>query len=270
MEAMVRGIRLHWRERGRGEPVVFLHPFPLNGEAWADQLDRLPDRWHLLAPDLRGFGRSETGEGGGPLRMDQLADDVAAFLDHRGLGRVVVCGLSMGGYVAFALWRRHRERVRALVLCDTRAEADGEAQRRARALLALRVQRDGAGAAADALLPGLLSERTRRERPELEDRVRALIESTPRATIVRALEGLAERSDSTDLLPGITVPTLVIVGAEDTVTPPSVAEAMASRIPGARLRVIEGAGHLSNMEAPAAFDTVLVHFLEATGAHAPA
>src|SRR5690606_40745178 len=138
--------------------------------------------------------------------------DVAALLVHRGLGRVVGWWLSRAGYVAFALWRRHRERVRALVLCDTRAEADGEAQRRARALLALRVQRDGAGAAADALLPGLLSERTRRERPELEDRGRALIESTPRATIVRALARLAERSDSTALRPGLTVPTLVIVG----------------------------------------------------------
>ncbi|HEX7119836.1 MAG TPA: alpha/beta fold hydrolase [Longimicrobiales bacterium] len=266
MQGTIDGLRMHWRERGRGAAVLLIHAFPFHGGLWDEQIERLPDRWRWIAPDLRGFGRSAPGAPAGPLAMDEYADDLVALLDRLDVPAATVCGVSMGGYVAFALWRRHPDRVHAVVLCDTRAAADTEAARRARVQLAIRVQREGARAAADAMLPKLLSAATRRERPEIEARLRSMIESTAPESIVRGLEGLADRADSTDLLPTITVPTLVLHGAEDATVPVDEARAMAERIPGARLRVIEGAGHLPNVERPAAFDRELVHFLEATGA----
>lgn len=263
MEARINGVRLSWRDAGRGEPVLLLHPFPFHGGIWEGQLERLAGRMRLIAPDLRGFGGSERGAGDGPLTMDQHADDMAALLDHLGIEAATVCGVSMGGYVAFALWRRHRERVRALVLCDTRAAADTEAARRARAQLAIRVRREGTKAAVDAMLPNLISPTTRREHSEIEARLREIAESIEPETIVRALEGLAGRPDSTELLPTITVPALVLHGAEDATVPVDESRAMAERIPGAELRIIDGAGHLPMVEQPEAFDAELVRFSEA-------
>ncbi len=262
MEARINGVRLSWRDRGQGEPVLLLHPFPFHGGIWDGQLERLSGRMRLIAPDMRGFGGSEADPGDGPLTMEQHADDAAALLDHLGIEAATVCGVSMGGYVAFALWRRHPARVRALVLCDTRATADTEAARRARAQLAIRVRREGSKAAVDAMLPNLISATTRRARPEVEGRLRAIAESIEAETIVRALEGLAGRPDSTGLLPTITVPTLVLHGAEDATVPVDEARAMAGRIPGARLRVVDGAGHLPMVETPEAFDAELGRFIE--------
>jgi len=268
MDATPSGaVRLHWREAGRGpQAVLFVHAFPFDGRLWDEQLARLPRRWRLIAPDLRGFGASEPGDAD-PFSMDLLADDLAALLERLDVPRAAICGLSMGGYVALALWRRHPERVRALALCDTRAAADSEEARRARFALIERIEREGAAAAADALLPRLVAERTRRERPELVDRLRAIILEQPPDTLVRALRGMADRPDSTPLLPGISVPTLVVRGAEDALVAPEEAEAMARAIPDARLMTIPGTGHLPNVEDPAAFDRVLVHFLEAVEGH---
>lgn len=264
METVVDDVRLYWRESGEGPAVLFVHGFPFHGGMWDDQLERLPGRWRWLAPDLRGFGRSESSaDEDSPLAMDLFADDLAAFLDARDVERAVVCGLSMGGYVSFALWNWHPERVAALVLCDTRAGADTEEKRRGRRELATRVGREGASAAADALLPKLLSDETRRARPEVVDAVRSMIESTPPATIVRALEGMARRPDSTELLPGVEVPTLILMGEDDAVTIRADAELMERAIPDATLQTIPGAGHLPPMETPDAFNRALVQFLEA-------
>jgi pimeloyl-ACP methyl ester carboxylesterase len=267
MRGEVSDIQMHWRESGRGEAVLFIHGFPFNGGQWDEQIDRLPQRWRWLAPDLRGFGATQAGVGDGPLEMDLFADDLADFLTAQEIERAVVCGLSMGGYVAFALWRWHPERVRALVLCNTRAAGDTEEARARRRALAEQVEREGAGAAAEALLPSLLTERTRQEHPEVVTRVRKLIEATPAQTMIQALQGMSDRPDSTDLLPTIDVPTLLIAGAEDTMTPASELEFLAQAIPEARLQLIEGAAHLTNLENPAAFDLALVHFLEALGRH---
>jgi pimeloyl-ACP methyl ester carboxylesterase len=265
MRGAVGDIQMHWRESGRGQAVLFIHGFPFHGGQWAEQVDRLPERWRWLAPDLRGFGESQAGMGDGPLEMDLFADDLANFLEQQGIERAVVCGLSMGGYIALALWRWHPERVRALVLCNTRAAGDTEEGKERRRALSARVEREGAAAAVDALLPNLLSERTRREHPEVVERVRTMIERTPARTIIDAHQGLADRPDSTELLPTITVPTLLIAGSDDRLTPPADLEFLAGIIPDSRLRVIEGAGHLTNLEAPAAFNLELVHFLEALG-----
>jgi pimeloyl-ACP methyl ester carboxylesterase len=261
----VSDIQMHWRESGRGEAVLFIHGFPFNGGQWDQQIDQLPERWRWLAPDLRGFGGTQAGMGDGPLGMDLFADDLAEFLEAQKIERAVVCGLSMGGYIAFALWRWHPERVRALVLCNTRASADTEEGRARRLELAARVEREGAGFVADELLPNILSERTRRERPEVVARARELIEAAPAQAIVQAQQGMAARPDSTDLLPTIDVPTLLIAGSEDQLTPVSDLEFLARAIPDARLQVIDGAGHLTNLEEPVAFNRALVHFLEALG-----
>jgi pimeloyl-ACP methyl ester carboxylesterase len=267
MRGAVSDIEMHWRESGRGEAVLFIHGFPFHSGLWADQIEQLPERWRFLAPDLRGFGESQAGVGDGPLEMDLFADDLAAFLDAQEIERAVICGSSMGGYIAFALWRWHPTRVRALVLSNTRAAGDTEEGKAGRRALAERVEREGSSAAAAALLPNLLAESTRRDRPEVEARVREMIEGTPPRTIVQALQGMADRPDSTELLPTIDVPTLLVAGAEDTITPPSDLEFLSRAIPGARLQVIPGVGHLSNLEAPAAFNLALVHFLEALGRH---
>jgi 3-oxoadipate enol-lactonase len=253
---------LKWRERGEGDAVLLVHAFPFDGGFWDDLLERTPTGWRLIAPDLRGFGESVDAGDDGPLRMDQHADDLAALLDRLGLERAVFCGLSMGGYIAFSMLRRHPERIRALVLCDTRAGADTAEAAAGRLDLARKVRELGAVAAADAMVPRLLSDRTRGERPEMVAAVRAMIEAQPAETIARALTGLAERVDSTAVLATVRVPTLVVVGAEDAVTPVGEAESMARSIPGARLKVIEGAGHLPNLEQPTAFTDTLAGFLD--------
>lgn len=252
----VNGVDLHWLEAGSGDPVLFLHGFPFDARMWSGQLSTLPGGWRGIAPDLRGFG--ESGGAGEPLTLDLLAADVAALLDALETGTAVVCGLSMGGYVAFALWRRRPELFRALVLADTRAEGDDEEGRRNRARLAETVAAEGSGAAVDAMLPKLLAMTAR---PEAIERVETMIRSTPPETIIAALTALAERPDSTPLLGEVTVPTLVIAGAEDAMTGPETARALAAAISGARLEIIPGAGHLPNLERPEAFDRVLGGFL---------
>lgn len=267
MEATVNGVRMHWREVGQGQAVLFVHGFPFHSGMWEEQLARLPRRWRLIAPDLRGFGKTELGGKAGPLGMDLLADDLARLLDSLAIDRAVVVGLSMGGYIAFQLWAWHPQRVRALVLCNTRAGPDTEAGRRGRQELAERVREQGTKAVVETLLPKLTSERTQRERPEVVERVREMMESTPPETIAAASLGMAERPDSTELLPTIEVPTLVVAGGEDAVASLAEAELMAKEIPDARLVVIEGTGHLTPMEDPVAFNRALVHFLEAIEGH---
>jgi len=264
MQALVSGIRMHWREAGHGpRTVVFIHGFPFDGSLWDDQLGRMPRRWRLLAPDLRGFGRSQMGAVEGPLTMERFADDLALWMDYLGIQRATLCGLSMGGYVAFAFWRRHRERVAALVLCATRAGADSDEAREARKAMAEMVRAKGAGAVADVMISKLLAPGSPQARPGIEERLRRMIEAQPAETIARAAEGMALREDSTELLPTIDVPVLVIAGTEDGIAPVAEAKRIQDAIPEARLVEISGAGHLPNMEQPAAFDTALTHFLEA-------
>ncbi|HWV58040.1 MAG TPA: alpha/beta fold hydrolase [Longimicrobiales bacterium] len=260
--AEIRGARLAWREAGSGDVVLFVHAFPLDSRMWAPQLAAAPVGWRFVAPDLQGFGASGVASVGAPLTMDDIADDVAGLLDHLGVQRAVLCGLSMGGYAAFAFWRRHADRVRALVLSDTRVGADTAEARAGRFSLAERVLREGSRAAVEAMFPKMLSPSTVAHRPDVAATVRSIMESAPPSAIVRALYGLAERPDSTATLPTITAPALVIVGEDDAVTPPAEAERIADGIPGARLVRIPAAGHFPNLEAPEAFNGALTQFLE--------
>jgi 3-oxoadipate enol-lactonase len=257
-------ISLRHREAGDGLPLLLVHGFPFHAGMWEAQLLGLSDEARVIAPDLRGFGMSDPG-GVAPLAMEDHAADLAALLDELEIRQAVVCGLSMGGYVALAFWRLHRDRVRGLVLADTKAAPDTEEARRGRFDLAQRVQDAGTGVAVDALLPKLLSEQTLREQPAVEGRLRQIMEGTLADTVARALHGMAERPDATPLLGEIDVPTLVIAGEDDGLIPPTEARKLAEAIPGARLELIAGAGHVPPMEAPDEFNRIVREFLGTVG-----
>jgi pimeloyl-ACP methyl ester carboxylesterase len=260
LQAVINGTRLSWREEGAGEPILFVHAFPFQSGFWDQQLIALPPGWRAIAPDLRGFGRS-AGSGSGPYTMDLFADDLVALLDHLDLKHAVICGLSMGGYVAFSLYRRYRARARALILCSTRPGADSEEGKKNRAALAARVRTDGIRAVIDAMLPKLLSEHTIATQPDLVNFVQQLMQSNQPETIARALEGMAMRDNSEDMLRTIDVPTLIVHGEEDAIIPPGEAQLMARGIRGARIKLLPQVGHLSNLEMHSEFNRFLRDFL---------
>jgi 3-oxoadipate enol-lactonase len=263
MRAKVAGTDLQYDVRGTGTPVLFLHAFPLNLRMWDAQARALEATHQVVRFDARGFGGTPPGDG--LLTMERIADDAVALLDHLGLSKAIVCGLSMGGYAAFALVRRHPERVKALVLADTRTATDSAEGRRNRAAQADRVRKEGPPAIAEAFLPKLVGETTHKERPEVVARVREMILTAPARGIVDALAGLAARADSAPTLREIHVPTLVVCGAEDALTPVADAEAIQRGIAGSRLEVIPKAGHLSAMEDPSVFNRALAAFLPTIG-----
>jgi pimeloyl-ACP methyl ester carboxylesterase len=235
---------------------------------WAPQRIALASRVRCIVPDLRGFGESSTD---GPHSMDQYADDVAALLDALAIERAVICGLSMGGYIAMALWRRHPARVCGLVLCDTRMTPDDEATRANRNAAIELAGAAGATAIASKQVTGLIGKSSRARHPGLDGELCAMMARQPVAGIVGALGALRDRPDSQETLRSISVPTLVVVGDEDALTPPSDARAMLAALPegaGARLEIIAGAGHLTCLERPAAVTHALADFLAAVGANA--
>ena len=260
MIANLDRIRLGYDEAGRGNgpPVLFLHGFPHNRGLWTAQLAALSAQSHCIALDLRGFGESSVAP---PYSMDQYADDVAAFMDKLGIDRAIICGLSMGGYVAFAMWRRHQQRVHALILADTRATADSEEGREKRRSMAQLARDRGSVAVADAMMPSMIGERTRETAPHVVNAVYRILTSANVAGIVGALDAMRERPDSTPTLSTIDVLTLIVVGEDDVLTPVADAESMHRAIYGSRLQVIGRAGHVSNLERPAAFNHVLGEFL---------
>jgi len=249
---------LAYDEYGTGLPVVLLHGFPHDHTLWKPQLGAFVDACRCIAPDLRGFGNSLVEP---PYSMDQYADDVVALLDKLGVDRALISGLSMGGYVAFAIWRRHRERVRALVFADTRAGADTDEMRAARRAQIDLVRSRGAAVLAAQLVPGQLGARTRERHPDIVEVVRDMIARAPVDGIVGALEAMMARPDSTPTLATIDVPTLVLVGEEDRLTPLAESQKIHAGIAGSLLETIAGAGHLSNLERPAAFNHVLSEFV---------
>jgi pimeloyl-ACP methyl ester carboxylesterase len=262
VKATLGGTEIEYDVRGAGPAVLFLHAFPLGQFMWEEEAEALSGGHRVVRFDARGFGSTPPGDE--PLTMDRIADDAAALMDHLEIATAVVAGCSMGGYAAFAFVRRHPGRLAGLVLQDTRAGADTGEARASRAALAARVLEEGAAAAADAFLPRLVGETTKRENPALVARLRERILATSPRGIAEALAGLGARADSGDTLGQVRVPTLVVVGEEDELTPPAEAEAMATAIAGSRLEVIPAAGHLSNLENPAAYRSALAHLLDAS------
>jgi pimeloyl-ACP methyl ester carboxylesterase len=254
----VDGGELEYAVSGDGPALLLLHAFPLGLFMWEAQAEALAAH-RVIRFDARGFGGSDPGQGA--LTMEGIADDGALLLDHLGVAKAVVGGCSMGGYAALAFVRRHPQRLAGLVLQDTRAGADTEEAKTGRATLAAKVLAEGASAAVSAFLPKLLGETTWRERKALVDALQARILATSPQAIAAALHGLAARPDSRPTLAEVRVPTLVLVGAEDVLTPPAESEAMAAAIPGARLEVVPRAGHLANLERPDAVNAALSAFL---------
>lgn len=244
---------LYVREAGDGPVAIFVHGFPLDGSMWLDQVAALASERRCLVPDLRGFGRSAP-TAKASLTMEQHAEDIAALLDIEDVDKADIIGLSMGGYVALALAERYPDRVRSLVLVDTRAGGDSEEGRAKRDAAAEKVVAEGRSAFHDGLAGALLAPNASLT---ARARLRTMIEATPVETIVAALNGMKVRADRTELLARIQVPTAVIVGELDELTPPSEAEAMVSALPKGELFVIPEAGHLAPMEAPQAVSDVL-------------
>ena len=258
MIAVVDSLEIGYDDVGAGMPVLFAHAFPLNRTMWAPNVSALVDRCRCVAADHRGFGESSVAP---PFSMDQYADDLARLLDVLRLDRVVFAGCSMGGYVAFAFLRRHRARVRALVLADTRSGADSPEGIEKRRKLIDAARQGGSTAVANAQIAGLVGASTREKHPDTYDAVHRMIAQAPVGGIIGALEAMMGRPDSTPMLSSIDVPTLIVVGSEDTLTPEAESRAMHERIPGSRLAVVAGAGHLASLERPAAFNHLLTEFL---------
>lgn len=247
-----------------GLTLVLLHAFPLDREMWRPQLDALAGRARVLAIDLPGFGHSPVAAT--PFTVDSAADAVAALLDAAGVaGRVVVGGLSMGGYVAMAFARRHPDRLAGLILADTRGEPDDDAAKQGRETMIALANTQGAAAVAERMLPKLLGEATRATRPDVVETVRRIAARQSAEGVAAALAALRDRPDANPGLDAVAVPTLILVGEHDAVTPPVLASAMGARIWGSLVETIPAAGHLSNLENPEAFNAAVVEFLATVG-----
>lgn len=257
MEVAIEGARLHLAVLGEGAPVLLVHGFPFSSAMWEPVGRRLAEGGHkVLIPDLRGFGKSK----GAPVSdLGTFVTDLLSLLDVLWVnGALPWVGFSMGGYVAFEAWRRRPDRIESLALVDTRAGADDPAARDGRLATALRVEREGSGVVADAMLPKLFAAATP---PSQRQAVHAAMTDAAPAAVAGALRAMAARPDSTPTLHKISVRTLVIVGAEDAITPPREAEVLVGGIPDARLRVVRDAGHLAPLEQPAAVADALLEFL---------
>jgi 3-oxoadipate enol-lactonase len=255
----INDINLAYTDVGAGPPIVLIHGYPFNRSLWNEQTEALNSKYRVVAPDLRGFGESDSSEG--TATMARMAEDVAALMDALAIEQAVIGGLSMGGYVALAFARIFPARVKALVLADTRAQADTEEGKQTRHQQAEKALSEGMAGIADAMLPKLLTPETVSKRPELVKRVRDMMLKTKPDGAAAALLGMAERDDQTEFISSIRVPALILVGREDAITPVADSEKMQSRIEGSRLVVIENAGHVSNLEQTEQFNDALLGFL---------
>lgn len=252
--------RIRYLEAGAGWPVVLVHAFPLSADMWRLQLESVPDGFRFITPDVRGFGGETPGPAAQPT-MDDLAADVEALLNALEIERAVIGGLSMGAYIVFALFRRAPERFSGMILADARAQADTPEGRQARRAMSDLVRRDGPAAVADRMIPKLLGDTTHRDRPGVTAEVRRLILANSAAGIDGALHAMMTRPDSTPDLARISVPTLVIVGEEDVLTPVADSELLHQSIERSQLVVLDTAGHLSCLETPDEFSIALSNFL---------
>lgn len=254
-------MRLAYTDQGAGPVVVLLHGFPLSRAMWAEQIKALSGSYRVIAPDLRGHGESPAPEGA--YTMEAMADDVVELLDDLGVTEpVALGGLSMGGYVTLALALKHPDRVRAVMLLDTRAEGDSAEAAAGREKSAKAVLEAGhPGSVVESMIPKLFAEPTINEKPDLVASFRTQMEKTPAQGVAGALRGMAARPDQTGRLGEIRVPSLVVVGEHDAITPPEVGRSMADALPASRFEIIPGAGHLSPSENSEAVNAVILKFL---------
>ena len=245
---------------GDGPPIVLLHPFPANHKVWLPAAELLGGRYRLILPDLRGHGQS--GAGAGPATMEKHGADLLRLLETCGVGKAVFAGVSIGGYVVFEFWRRHRDRVSGLILCDTRAGADTDEGRANRLKAANDVEKQGPVPFIESMISKLLGDTTRTTRPDLVERARKIMLEMSVAGIAAVQRGMAARPDSIADLKTINVPALVMVGAEDILTPLSEAESLQRQITRGRLQVIPRGGHYAVFEQHEMAGKVIRGFLD--------
>lgn len=264
MHIQLPSIKLAYTDTGpdkQGFTLLFVHGYPLNRQMWQPQVEGLADVARVLTIDLRGHGESEIIPG--PYSMDLFASDLHAFLEALNIHQpIVLCGLSMGGYVTFAFQRRYPNRLAGLILTATRAAADSLDARAGRDQSAALARSQGTDAIIEGMLPRLLSPQTQAQRPDLVAQARAIMEKTSLETILGDLAGLKERPDFTSGLAQIDIPTLLLPGAEDRIVPLSEAQAMHAAIPDARLHPVPGAGHLPNLENASFFNQAVRDFVQ--------
>lgn len=261
-QVRINDIQMAYTDAGIGRPVVLIHGYPFNRSLWTEQIEALSSSYRVIAPDLRGFGETDSSDG--PATMNRMAEDVAQLMDHLDIPQAVIGGLSMGGYVALAFCKQFASRVRALILADTRAQADTEEAKQTRAQQAEKALSEGMAGIADAMLPKLLTPETVSKRPDIVKRVRDMMLKTTPEGAAAALHGMAAREDQTSFLSQISSPTLILVGAEDAITPVADSEKMHASIAGSRLVVLENAGHVSNLERTPQFNEALLDFLRSS------
>lgn len=261
MQATVNGITMAYDDHGTGSAVVLLHGFPLCRKMWHPQINKIPAAgFRLITPDLRGFGESEAPNG--PYSMELFADDIVGLLDHLGIEKAVVGGMSMGGYVLLNLLERYPERLAGACFIVTRAMADDEAGKARRLQLAQDVMKFGPQIVADAFETMLFAEQSLTERPKLVSEIYRWMTDTDSRGLAGGLLAMRERKDYSQNLGSISVPSLAIGAALDKAAPPENARAIAAGIPGCRLAIIPDAGHMANLEHPGAFNSCLLDFLK--------
>jgi 3-oxoadipate enol-lactonase len=255
----INNLNIAYTDAGIGRPIVLIHGYPFNRSLWNEQVEALSSTCRVIAPDLRGFGESDAAA---TATMNEMAHDVAQLMDHLEITQAAIGGLSMGGYVALAFYKQFPSRVRALVLADTRAQADNEEAKQNREQQARKALDEGMAGIADSMLPKLLTPETVSKHPEIVKRVRDMMLKTKPEGAAAALRGMAERDDQTDLLAKVAVPSLILVGAEDAITPVADSEKMHQGIAGSRLVVLENAGHVSNLERTEQFNEAMLGFMK--------
>lgn len=259
--ASVRGINVTYTDRGVGYPILFVHGHPFNRTMWQPQVKALAGRgYRVIVPDLRGYGHSTVVPG--TTTLDTFARDLDALLDHLGLDVVSVVGLSMGGQIALELYRLFPDRIDSLTLAATNPRAETRQGKTARVALAERLRTEGMRDYTNEMLIGMMSANNVRELPSVADHVRTMMYTTPPEGAAAALLGRAKRPDYTPLLRRVSAPTLLLAGQHDVFTPPGFTESMHVLVPDSVVEIIDGAGHLPNLERPERFNEVLRRFLD--------
>jgi len=261
MKITLNGLTINYTERGlpQGSPVVFIHGFPFNHTMWEPQMKALPNQYRAITYDIRGHGESSVGDG--QYTIEYFVDDLFSLMDHLVIDKAIVCGLSMGGYIALRAYERHPERIKALVLCDTKSEPDSNEAKLKRSSVAKSVKTSGTGPFADEFAGSIFAPQTFQSHPDIVESVKKMIRANSPIGIAGAALALGGRTDTSGVLAAIKVPTLILVGEQDKLTPPSVAESMHRQIAGSELHIIPYAAHMSNLENAPAFGTYLIEFL---------
>lgn len=253
---------MNYVERGApdGIPIVFVHGFPFSLETWEPQMRALPNHYRAIAYDVRGHGQSDVGDG--QYSIEFFVDDLIALLDHLVIKKTILCGLSMGGYIALRAIERYGDRFSGLVLCDTKSTADSDEGKVKRAATLKAVKADGVDRFAEGFIKNVFAESTFRFDPVAVEKVKSIIKANSPIGIGGTILALASRTDTTSILDKISIPTLILCGEHDALTPPADAKFMHSRIKNSVLHIVPNAAHLSNLENPAFFNEKLISFLK--------